>query len=51
MAMPVIFPFKCGRTFSAALAAPVVVGMIDRAAARPRRRWRAGVSIRDWLEV
>jgi hypothetical protein len=37
-AIPSIFPFKAGITNATALAAPVVVGIIDIAAARARRR-------------
>ena len=42
---------SCGSTSAVARAAPVVVGIIDTAPARPRRRWRAGLSIIAWLEV
>ena len=42
--MPSNFPFSSGRTRPTAFAAPVVVGIIDSAAARPRRRSLCGRS-------
>ena len=44
IAMPSIFPFSSGITSEVAFAAPVVVGMIDNAAARARRRSLCGRS-------
>jgi hypothetical protein len=51
MAMPSIFPANSGMTSAVAFAAPVVVGIMDKAPARPRRRWRVGLSRMDWLAV
>jgi hypothetical protein len=51
MAMPSIFPANSGKTCAVALAAPVLVGIIDKAPARPRRRLRVGLSMMDWLAV
>ena len=50
-AIPSIRPSSSGMTSAVARAAPVVVGTMERAAARPRRRLRTGVSMRAWLEV
>ena len=44
MAMPSIFPLSSGMTREVAFAAPVVVGMIESAAARARRRSLCGRS-------
>ena len=46
----VLTPFLQGE-MSAGSSVAVVVGMIERAAARPRRRLRVGMSVSDWLEV
>ena len=46
MAMPSNFPFSSGITSPTALAAPVLVGIIDTAAARARRRSLCGRSSR-----
>ena len=51
MAIPSIFPAKAGMTSAVACAAPVLVGIMDKAPARPRRRWRVGLSRIDWLAV
>ena len=51
MAIPSSLPLSCGRTSPTALAAPVVVGMIDIAAARARRRSLCGRSSRFWSFV
>jgi hypothetical protein len=50
-AMPSILPFTSGITRLVALAAPVVVGIIDRAAARARRRSLCGRSRMFWSLV
>ncbi len=50
-AMPSILPFTCGMTSDVALAAPVVVGMIESAAARARRRSLCGKSRICWSLV
>ncbi len=50
-AIPSMRPSSSGITSAVALVAPVVVGMIDSAAALPRRRLRVGRSISDWLLV
>ncbi len=44
IAMPSIFPSSWGNTLVVAMAAPVVVGTIDTAAARPRRHFFDGES-------
>ena len=51
MAMPSRRPFRAGSTSPTADAAPVVVGMIDMAAARARRRSLCGRSSRFWSFV
>jgi hypothetical protein len=51
IAMPSIFPLSSGSTSDVAFAAPVVVGMIDSAAARARRRSLCGRSRIDWSLV
>ena len=51
MAMPSIFPFSSGMTSDVAFAAPVVVGMIDIAAARARRMSLCGRSRMFWSFV
>ena len=51
IAMPSIFPFTSGITSDVAFAAPVVVGIIDTAAARARRRSLCGKSRIDWSLV
>jgi hypothetical protein len=50
MAIPSIFPFSSGSTSAVAFAAPVVVGIIDSAAARARRRSLCG-QVEDVLIV
>ena len=50
-AMPSIFPFTSGITSEVALAAPVLVGMIESAAARARRRSLCGRSRMFWSLV
>ena len=49
--LPSIFPFTSGITSDVALAAPVVVGIIDNAAARARRRSLCGKSRICWSLV
>jgi hypothetical protein len=51
MAMPSMRPFTSGSTRDVALAAPVVVGMMDMAAARARRRSLCGRSRMFWSLV
>ena len=51
IAMPSSLPFSSGSTSPTAEAAPVVVGMIDRAAARARRRSLCGRSSSCWSLV
>ena len=51
MAIPSTRPSSSGSTTMVAFAAPVVVGTMDSAAERPRRRLRIGVSISAWLDV
>ena len=51
MATPSIFPFTAGSTSAVALAAPVVVGIMDMAAARARRRSLWGRSRMFWSLV
>jgi hypothetical protein len=51
IAMPSIFPFTSGITSDVALAAPVVVGIIETAAARARRRSLCGRSRMLWSLV
>jgi hypothetical protein len=51
MAIPSIFPLTSGITSDVALAAPVVVGMNDIAAARARRRSLWGKSRMTWSFV
>jgi len=51
IAIPSIFPSSCGRTSCAAPAAPVEVGTMFSAAARPRRVFAFGPSIRLWEPV
>ena len=48
---PSILPFTSGSTSDVALAAPVVVGMIESAAARARRRSLCGRSRMCWSLV
>jgi hypothetical protein len=53
-AMPVSLPFRSGRTFPTALAAPVVAGIIFKPAQRPARQSlppRDGPSTISWLAV
>ena len=50
IAMPSTFPASSARP-GQACAAPVLVGIMDSAPARPRRRLRVGLSIMDWLVV
>src|ERR1700736_5453805 len=49
--MPWNLPLSSGRTRATACAAPVVVGMIDMVAARPRRRSLWGASSSTWSLV
>ena len=49
--MPSSLPFSSGSTSPTALAAPVVVGIIDSAAARARRRSLCGRSSSCWSFV
>ena len=51
IAMPSSLPFSSGSTSPTAIAAPVVVGMIDSAAARARRRSLCGRSSSCWSLV
>ena len=51
MAMPRNLPSSSGMTFVIARTAPVVVGMMDSAAALARLRSRCGASRRRWLLV
>ena len=51
IAMPSSLPFSSGSTSPTALAAPVVVGIIDSAAARARRRSLCGRSRSCWSLV
>ena len=51
MASPCILPFNSGRTRPTALAAPVLVGIMDMAAARARRRSVWGRSRICWSLV
>ena len=51
IAMPSSLPFSSGSTSPTAIAAPVVVGMIDSAAARARRRSLCGRSSSCWSFV
>ena len=51
IAIPSSFPFSSGMTSETALAAPVVVGIIDIAAARARRRSLCGRSRIFWSFV
>ncbi len=50
-AMPSILPLSSGITSAVALAAPVVVGMMETAAARARRRSLCGRSRMFWSLV
>ena len=50
-AKPSSLPASSGSTRPTALAAPVVVGMIESAAARARRRSRCGASAIRWSAV
>ena len=49
--MPSSLPFIAGSTSPIARAAPVEVGMIDRAGERARRRSECGASSRRWSPV
>jgi hypothetical protein len=49
--VPLSLPFKAGITSATALAAPVVEGIIESAAARARRRSLCGRSSRFWSLV
>ena len=49
--LPSILPFTSGMTSDVAFAAPVVVGIIDNAAARARRRSLCGRSRICWSLV
>ena len=51
MEMPSILPLSSGMTSDVALAAPVVVGIIEMAAARARRRSLCGRSRMFWSLV
>ncbi len=51
IAMPSSFPFSCGMTSATALAAPVVVGIMDSPAARALRRSLCGRSRIFWSFV
>ncbi len=51
MAIPSIFPLNSGITRDTAVAAPVVVGTMDMAAARARRRSECGKSSITWSLV
>ena len=51
MARPLSLPLSSGRTSPTALAAPVVVGIMERAAARARRKSLCGKSSRRWSPV
>ena len=51
IAMPSTLPANSGKTRAVASRAPVLVGIIDSAPARPRRRLRVGLSMMDWLVV
>ena len=51
MAVPSSLPFSSGSTRPTALAAPVLVGIIDRAAARARCRSLCSVSTVGWSPV
>ena len=51
IAMPSSLPLSSGITSPTAVAAPVVVGMIDSAAARARRRSLCGRSSSCWSLV